>query len=261
MSVWYSGSIPGILADNADPIAGKIIDGEEADKIERIMAATYHNVRRKEMTSIIEDVCDYDTDQTVHNTRDTPTVEAHTNCTDMKNMNEDVTAKVHSRYATINTDHISGTSMTNPQDYEQYCQPTSSKVLVEDMVTNDDDDMHFREYHSLEELQAPETPQRRFWDRLFVSEHMAWPGDARMPLEWNMMTSDIRGLGLLVGARTSTTHDDMDNAIPIESSNLDVLSNPKHWHDEYEDLLQGVLESMPPFCEVNHEIPLINMEK
>ncbi|SJL16374.1 uncharacterized protein ARMOST_19896 [Armillaria ostoyae] len=166
-----------------------------------------------------------------------------------------------------------------------------------------------------------------------------------MPLEWNMMTSDIRGLGLPVGAGTSTTHDDVDNAIPTENSNLDVLPNPEvesqgpyeftrerypsrrycdhlkkkikvgsefgsdevmarmehmheenecrnnrrapkmeaprprkgkekaayvesdipdlrqHWHDEYEDLLQGVPESMPPFHEVNHEIPLIDMEK
>ncbi|SJL16375.1 uncharacterized protein ARMOST_19897 [Armillaria ostoyae] len=163
---------------NGHPIAGKIIDGEEADKIarryrlqdmeddddakERIVAAAYHNVTRKEMTSIIEDACDYNVDETAHDTRDTPTVEAHTNCTDMNNMNEDAAMKVHSRYAMIDTDHISGTSTTNPHDYEQYCQPTSSKVLVEDMVTNDDDDIHFQEYHSPEETQVPVTPQRRF---------------------------------------------------------------------------------------------------
>ncbi len=33
------------------------------------------------------------------------------------------------------------------------------------------------------------------------------------------------------------------------------------WHDEFEDLLQGVPEEMPPFRVVNHEIPLIDAEK
>ncbi len=28
-----------------------------------------------------------------------------------------------------------------------YCQPTSSKVLVEDLITSEEDEQHFKEYH------------------------------------------------------------------------------------------------------------------
>ncbi|PBK97567.1 hypothetical protein ARMGADRAFT_922202, partial [Armillaria gallica] len=37
-----------------------------------------------------------------------------------------------------------------------------------------------------------------------------------------------------------------------------IPSLRQEWYDEFEDLLQGVPEQMPPFREVNHEIPLID---
>lgn len=81
--------------------------------------------------------------------------------------------------------------------YGVYCKPTSSKVLVEDMVTDTEDDLHFREHHT-SEMKVDTPRKRRFWDRPTIPENMAWPGDARMPLKWNMMTSDVRGIGLPV---------------------------------------------------------------
>ncbi len=41
----------------------------------------------------------------------------------------------------------------------------------------------------------------------------------------------------------------------------DIPALCQGWHDEFEDLLQGVPKDMPPFHVVNHEIPLIDTEK
>lgn len=35
----------------------------------------------------------------------------------------------------------------------------------------------------------------------------------------------------------------------------------QHWYTDYEDLLQGVPEGMPPWRVVNHEIPIIDTDK
>ncbi|SJK99800.1 uncharacterized protein ARMOST_03111 [Armillaria ostoyae] len=76
---------------------------------------------------------------------------------------------------------------------ENYCQPSSSKVKVEDMVTDEMDDQHFRDHHDdYEEEVKPD--RRRFWDRPVPPPQMAWPGDARMPIEWNMLINDMRGI-------------------------------------------------------------------
>ncbi|PBK90133.1 hypothetical protein ARMGADRAFT_873637, partial [Armillaria gallica] len=46
-----------------------------------------------------------------------------------------------------------------------------------------------------------------------------------------------------------------------EYTEEDILELRQCWHDDYEELLQGVPESMPPFREVNHEILLIDTER
>lgn len=81
--------------------------------------------------------------------------------------------------------------------YEVYCKPTSSKVLVEDMITDTEDDLHFHEHHTSEtKVNMPHKQQ--FLDCPTIPEHMAWLSNARMPLEWNMVTSDVLGIGLPV---------------------------------------------------------------
>lgn len=83
---------------------------------------------------------------------------------------------------------------------QEYCQPTSSKVLVEDLVTTKEDEDHFHEYHMAPDededekhRMAPAT--RRFWDRPITWKNLDWPGDNRMPEEWNAMMSDIWSYG------------------------------------------------------------------
>ncbi|PBK86003.1 hypothetical protein ARMGADRAFT_1035975 [Armillaria gallica] len=41
----------------------------------------------------------------------------------------------------------------------------------------------------------------------------------------------------------------------------DIPSPRQHWYDEYKELLQGVPDAMPPYRMVNHEIPLIDLDK
>ncbi|PBK79001.1 hypothetical protein ARMGADRAFT_1041109, partial [Armillaria gallica] len=81
------------------------------------------------------------------------------------------------------------------KDHE-YCQPTSSKVLVEDLVTTKEDEDHFHEYHTAPDEDEDEKHRiapatRRLWDRPVMRENLDWPGDNRMPEEWNAMMSDI----------------------------------------------------------------------
>ncbi len=76
---------------------------------------------------------------------------------------------------------------------DNYCQPTSSKVKVEDMVTNEMDNEHFKEHHT-EEAEIVEKTHKHFWDRSISSQNMVWPGDAQMPVEWNMVINNMRGI-------------------------------------------------------------------
>lgn len=106
-----------------------------------------------------------------------------------------------------------------PNESSRYCKPTSSKVLIEDMVMDKDDDLHFQEHHVSETL--VETPlKRRFWDRPTIPKYMAWPGDTRMPLEWNMMTSDVRGINLPVGREEWHPHDATANSLGLGAESV-----------------------------------------
>ncbi len=69
---------------------------------------------------------------------------------------------------------------------------------------------------------------------------------------------------------TTTVGDHMNQAKWIDKGKAketgarqpkDIPSLRQHWYDEYEELLQGVSDAMPPYWVVNHEIPLINPDK
>ncbi|PBK85237.1 hypothetical protein ARMGADRAFT_1087692 [Armillaria gallica] len=86
------------------------------------------------------------------------------------------------------------------------------------MVTDEDDELHFWEHHISETL--VETPlKRQFWDRPTIPKYMAWPGDARMPLEWNMMMSDIQGINLSAG-REEYPNDAMANSLGLGAESV-----------------------------------------
>ncbi len=201
---------------------------------------------------------------------------------------------------------------------QEYCQPTSSKVLVEDLVTTKEDEEHFHEYHTAPdedkyETHRPAPATRRFWDRPITQENLDWPGDDRMPEEWNAMMSDVWSYGnrltkgdsigpfeftsewypckndrqrlrdtmsiapdwgttesirmaAMIEQNESRNHrkprkvgrDRKGKQRKMEYTEDDIPELKQAWYDEYEDLLQGVPETMPPFRAVNHEIPLID---
>lgn len=61
---------------------------------------------------------------------------------------------------------------------------------------------------------------------------------------------------------TPRSHQDKEKAKDsgtIEPSDRKALR--QHWYEEYEELLQGVPDTMPSYQVVNHEIPLVDTEK
>ncbi|PBK92972.1 hypothetical protein ARMGADRAFT_1030433 [Armillaria gallica] len=71
------------------------------------------------------------------------------------------------------------------------CEPTSSKVLVEDLITDADDKAHEHDFHIDMEIPRPGPTRIQFWDRPRPTPDFAWPGDVRMPDEWNGMIGDM----------------------------------------------------------------------
>jgi hypothetical protein len=67
--------------------------------------------------------------------------------------------------------------MTHEEQIMLHCQPTSSKIKVEDLVT---DEQETRE-------QAPHTNLRAVWDRPILKPQFEWPHNPCMPTEWNEM--------------------------------------------------------------------------
>ncbi|KAK0479000.1 hypothetical protein EDD18DRAFT_1364444 [Armillaria luteobubalina] len=74
---------------------------------------------------------------------------------------------------------------------EYECQPTSSKVLVEDMITDDDDDAHEHHFHIDIDFSNQTPHEVRFWDCPVPIPKVKWPGDSRMPMEWNLMVGEM----------------------------------------------------------------------
>ena len=63
------------------------------------------------------------------------------------------------------------------------CQPTSSKVKIEDLVTDN------------QETNPSHTPGRNpFWDRPIPKPQFDWPYDPRMPSEWNEVIAAMRAV-------------------------------------------------------------------
>ncbi|SJL05233.1 uncharacterized protein ARMOST_08599 [Armillaria ostoyae] len=119
-----------------------------------------------------------------------------------------------------------------------YCQPTSSKVLIEDMVTDEDDEIHFQEHHVPDDDEESPPPAKRwFWDCPVIPKRMAWPGNGRMPIEWNMMISNIRGIGLPMGNRIGVASDDSSMMESSDTDGFDI-----HARSELQ-----VVESIGPY--------------
>jgi hypothetical protein len=64
------------------------------------------------------------------------------------------------------------------------CQPTSSKVRVEDMVTTEEEKKEVED-------SIPELQRTRFWDRPIPDLTKHWYRDPRLPPEWNDMVATL----------------------------------------------------------------------
>jgi hypothetical protein len=62
-----------------------------------------------------------------------------------------------------------------------YCQPTSSKIKVEDLVIDEPEGKE----------QATNASPRPFWDRPVPKPHFEWTYNPRMPPEWNEMVTSM----------------------------------------------------------------------
>ena len=210
-------------------------------------------------------------------------------------------------------------------DNSNECEPTSSKVKVEDLVTDKEEQLLAEEYALEEATQA----NRTLFDRPIPPRETRHIYDPRLPKELNELlqsmqdskwrTTDLetyqqaRPEEMLEGQRAPrigrTPNKRKKRAAPqlrlptIDESmaSLDDLrrrydhkrrrppdhnrnhENPsrsskgkekavvlteedipqltQRWHDEYQDILQGTKEELPPLREVNHEINLIDPDK
>lgn len=189
------------------------------------------------------------------------------------------------------------------------CQPTSSKVKVEDLVTD-----------------KVKLQQRKLWDRPIPSPKHQWVRDPRLPVELNEMnaamwdhnrpqhmpkeeeyrhpdTHEVSATTKFIAhirdeqpkrrkkpkLRLPTIDESMESISKLkekyepqrrkvesptkrdsplkgkekatEIAEDDLANLGQRWHNEYQDILQGVPEGLPPLREVNHEINLIDPDK
>ncbi len=90
-----------------------------------------------------------------------------------------------------NTKHES-VEATGRGSYDKECQPTSSRVKMEDLVTDEEDNRHEAEHHiPIEPITDAKPPRVRFWDRPKSEYRTVWPGDNCVPHEWNQVINNM----------------------------------------------------------------------
>src|ERR1700679_2397960 len=80
-----------------------------------------------------------------------------------------------------NNDHR---RVRNAEPSVPYCEPTSSRIKVEDLVTDDKETQNT--------TPALDARHRSFWDRPIPKPQFEWAYDPHMPTEWNEMISAMR---------------------------------------------------------------------
>ena len=89
---------------------------------------------------------------------------------------------------------------TQAQEFEmyygsQFCEPTSSEIKIEDLVTDEDEKEMISELEreALKQWESDNPPQKRtFWDRPIPPPQFEWMPDPRMPKEWNEVVASMR---------------------------------------------------------------------
>lgn len=81
---------------------------------------------------------------------------------------------------------------TGQGSYDEECQPTSSHIKMEDLVTDEKDNHHKAEHHiPIEPITDAKPPWVRFWDCPKSEYGTVWPGDNCVPHEWNQVINDM----------------------------------------------------------------------
>jgi hypothetical protein len=76
---------------------------------------------------------------------------------------------------------------------ENYCQPTSSEIKVEDLITDDEEQKQNEELDKNPIDDNNDLMRKKsFWDRPTPPPQFEWVPDPRMPSEWNAVIADMR---------------------------------------------------------------------
>ncbi|KAG6881979.1 hypothetical protein C0995_016387, partial [Termitomyces sp. Mi166 len=152
------------------------------------------------------------------------------------------------------------------------CQPTSSRVKVEDLVTGEE------EQSAASALETTKS-ERSFWDQPVGPPDIQWAYDPWMPSEWNeavasMMiknwVASLQPTGEVYRQPTADEISEPSNifvngvllkAKSVSWSTTSTVSQPPAWQQEFVDIVNGTKEELPPWREVNHEINLIDEGK
>ena len=73
-----------------------------------------------------------------------------------------------------------------------YCEPTSSKVKIEDLITAEQELAQAEEQERIEPQSDASLGRRSFWDRPIPKPQYEWPYDPRMPNEWNEVIASMQ---------------------------------------------------------------------
>jgi hypothetical protein len=103
---------------------------------------------------------------------------------------------------------------THEEQIMLHCQPTSSKIKVKNLVT---DEQETRE-------QASHINSRAVWDRPILKPQFEWPHDPRMPTKWNEMISAMQAYKR---TRTVQTEETYHRAVH------DEILEPKSFKDNW----------------------------
>lgn len=134
----------------------------------------------------------------------------------------------------------------NQNQYDEECQPTSSKVKVEDLVTDEDE----RNTHPPQKQKDPVRKQFPYKDRPIAKPNLAWPYDPRMPKSWNEVAANM--YDEIVAAESGHYPDNPDELDGIQSNPADdwelgpfEFTRERYPNEKHREFLRRTLDITP----------------
>ncbi|KAG6867440.1 hypothetical protein C0993_002743, partial [Termitomyces sp. T159_Od127] len=180
-------------------------------------------------------------------------------------------------------DMIIGMPFMHKNKNSMECQPTGSRVKVEDLVT---DEVKEKQQSAASAAEMTNSV-RSFWDQPMPPLDMQWAYDLRMPPEWNevvasMVAQKWAGSYQPSGEvycqphadKISEPSDIMFNGKLLKAKSMQggkakaqcllddvILQLRQQWQQDFVDIINGMKKELPSWREVNHEINLIDENK